>query len=475
MKIFPIILAGGTGTRLWPMSREDFPKQFLNLTDEKYSLLQLAARRASALPHTQPLIVITNEKYRFVVARQLQDAGIKNANILLEPLSKNTAPATGLAAHFLNEELQEDLQKVVMLIMPADHHIVDDKKLAKNVTLGAKRSLNMKTIGTFGIKPTFPHTGYGYVRTTPSQHGICKVREFVEKPSLTKARQYLRAGNCYWNSGIFVCTPDFYLESLAKHAPNITQTCQRAIVKRTLDMGFVRVDTKAFSRCPQDSIDYAIMEKQQDAFLIPLRLAWSDIGSWQSLAQLHKHDRKGNISLGRVFLHDTKNSMIYAGKRLLTTLGVNNLIIADTPDALLIADKENAEEVKQLVEKLRSDKYVEADEQYRSYRPWGWYETLILDEGFQVKRLGVYPGAALSLQSHKYRAEHWVVVKGTARVTNQDKQYILQKDQSTYVPLGNKHQLENVGDDFLEIIEVQSGSYLGEDDIIRYADEYGRS
>ena len=456
MKLFPILLAGGTGTRLWPMSREDLPKQFLRLTDENLSLFQLAAQRATSLPHAQPLTVITNEKYRFIVSRQLQEAKIKDPFILLEAMSKNTAPAIALAAHFLSIELKEDPKETVMLVMPADHHIDDDKKLAKGFTTGITRSLQ-GGIGVFGVKPTSPRTGYGYIRASSVRQGQCEVEEFVEKPSLTKARQYIRAHNYYWNSGIFVCTVDSYLTNLTLHSPNIEQVCKRSIIKITQDMDFFRPDAKTFSRCPQDSIDYAIMEKQVEAFLVPLKVGWSDIGSWESWAKMHKHDRKGNLCQGRSFLQDTKNTTVYTDKKLLATLGIENLIIANTPDALLVMHKEKAEEVKHLVEKLRNDKYPEADSQYRNYRPWGWYESLIISDNFQVKRLGVYSHASLSLQSHKHRAEHWVVVKGIARVTNEDKQYILQKNQSTYVPRGNKHKLENVGDDFLEIIEVQSG------------------
>jgi len=474
MKLFPVLLAGGTGSRLWPMSREDFPKQFLKLTDDNFSLLQLTAKRAASLPNVESIIVVTNEKYRFLVYRQLEEAGIKQSHILLETVSKNTAPAIALAAYFINAKQKEDPKKSVMLVMPSDHHIDDDSKLHKTISIGVDHSLNGE-IGTFGIKPSLPITGYGYIRVSSIQQGIGKVQEFVEKPSLTKARQYLRTGNYYWNSGIFVFTVDAYLDKLSRFAPNIKKRCSDAIQKMTEDMEFFRPDGKAFSRCPQDSIDYAIMEKQNNAFLVPLKAQWSDIGSWESLARMHKHDRKSNVSQGHCFLQDTKDSMIYANKKLVTTLGVDNLIIADTPDALLVAHKNKAEEVKQLVEKLRSEKHPEADTQYRNYRPWGWYESLIQGDSFQVKRLGVYPNASLSLQAHKHRAEHWVVVNGVARVTNGDKQYILQKNQSTYVPRGNKHKLENVDNDFLEIIEVQSGSYLGEDDIKRYEDQYGRA
>lgn len=474
MKLFPVLLAGGTGTRLWPMSREDFPKQFLKLTDDNFSLLQLAARRANSLPNVKSLIVVTNEKYRFLVARQLEEAGIKQPVILLETTSKNTAPAIALAAHFINSKQKEDPTQSVMLVMPSDHHIDDDNKLQKSISVGITHSLK-GGIGTFGIKPSLPLTGYGYIRIAAMKQGLAKVQEFIEKPSLTKARQYLRNGSYYWNSGIFVFTVHSYLDSLTRYAPSIKKRCGDAIERIREDMAFLRPDAKAFSRCPQDSIDYAIMEKHNDIFLVPLKIQWSDIGSWESLARMHKQDRKGNVSQGHFFLQDTKDSIIYADKKLVTALGIENLIIADTPDALLVAHKDKAEQVKQLVEKLRSEKHPEADNQYRNYRPWGWYESLIQGSNFQVKRLGVYPHASLSLQSHKHRAEHWVVVNGVARVTNGDKQYILQKNQSTYVPRGNKHKLENVDNDFLEIIEVQSGSYFGEDDIKRYEDQYGRT
>ncbi len=519
MKIFPVILAGGSGTRLWPVSRPDFPKQFISLTKGEDSLFQLTYRRIyeSSIKHKlqQPLI-ITNEEYRFTVSKLLSDLGVKDAPIILEPIAKNTAPAVALAAHYIRQELDTDADSdSVMLVLPSDAYISaqDHDKFIQLLDTALQHCSGQggdgnesgkgdgdgngnrvaatgtgNKIGTFGIKPTFPHTGYGYINVGETEENgktrqggdsnpaILHVRKFVEKPAHDKAQEYIATGNYYWNSGMFALNTKAYLQSLQKLAPQINQSCESAIQAHQSDNNFVRPDMERFSECPADSIDYAVMEKEADIFLVPMDIQWSDVGSWQSLADLYDKDANNNSTKGDAVLYESKNSFAFSSsKRLLTALGVEDLVIVDTPDALLVANKNKTEEVKVLVQSLKEKKYPQVEEQYRTYRPWGWYESLIMRQGFQVKRLGVSPGSALSLQSHKHRSEHWVVVRGVALVTKGEEKITLHKNESIYLPLGCKHRLENEGAEFLEIIEVQSGDYLGEDDIIRYEDIYKRT
>ena len=472
MKIIPVILAGGSGSRLWPLSRQDFPKQFLALTPQEQTLLQLTCRRLSDLKEAQPPIVVAGEAHRFIVERQLRAAGLKDWFILLEPRAKNTAPAIGLAAHFIKAQLNDE--NATMVVMPADHYIKQEARLRAAVLRAAKQA-QAGGLGTFGIVPTHPHSGYGYIRARKQTRSFYQVDEFVEKPAVDRAQKYIDSGKYYWNSGIFTFTAAAYLRSLRQYSPAMERACRLAIQERYEDLNFVRVGD-AFTKSPADSIDYAVMEKETDLFLIPLQLTWSDIGSWHALTELYQNDNHGNCALGDATICGGGDVFVHAkNQRLVATVGVHNVVVADTPDATLIVNRDRSEDVKTLVETLRKAKHPKADQQYRSHRPWGWYESLIKHEGFQVKRLAVYPNASLSLQSHRHRSEHWVVVQGEAEVTCDERVMTLTKNQSTYIPLGAKHRLRNSAKELLIIIEVQSGTYLGEDDIIRYDDVYGRS
>ena len=470
LPIVPVILAGGSGSRLWPLSRQDFPKQFLALTPAAQTLLQLTCLRLSGLDEAQPPLVVAGEAHRFIVERQLRAAGLKKWFILLEPSAKNTAPAIGLAAYFIKEQLGQD---ATMVVMPADHYIKQEARLRTAVRRAARRA-QAGGLGTFGIVPTRPHSGYGYIRARKRMGASYQVDEFVEKPAADRAQKYIDSGEYYWNSGIFVFTATAYLRSLQQHSPAMERACRLAMQERREDLNFTRVGD-AFNKSPADSIDYAVLEKEKDLFLIPLQLTWSDIGSWQALTELYTSKEHGNLALGDATIYGGGDVFVYANaQRLVAAVGAHNLVIADTPDATLIVNRDRSEDVKNLVELLRKTKHPKASQQYRSHRPWGWYESLIKQEGFQVKRLAVYPNATLSLQSHRHRSEHWVVVQGKAEVTCDARIMLLKKNESTYIPLGAKHRLRNPAKELLIIIEVQSGAYLGEDDIIRYDDVYGR-
>ncbi len=481
MNIIPVIMAGGSGTRLWPVSRRDYPKPFLSLTPQEGSLLQITCRRLNGMKEVSSPLIVAGEAHRFIIERQLRAAGIAGCRIILEPEGKNTAPTAGLAAYHIKEE--QGTEDAVMVLMPADHYIEDEKRLQEAVLLAANRA-TAGGLGTFGVKPRFAYDGYGYIRVGKKSDGIQKVRQFVEKPTMQKAREYIDSGEYYWNSGIFVWSLSFFLNSLQAHAPDIAAGCQTAIRERQKDLGFTRVGD-VFKKVRSQSIDYALMEKEADVFLVPLDQAWSDIGTWKSVADIRQNlqngDEHGNIILGEEESEgegkvvDGKNVFISAGKnRIIATVGVDDLMVADTQDATLIVHRDKSEEVKTLVEEMRKEKREQADMQYRSHRPWGWYESLIKRTGFQVKRLAVYPGAALSLQSHRRRSEHWVVVRGEAEVTCNEKIFRLKKNESTYIPMHAKHRLKNPGKELLVVIEIQNGDYLEEDDIVRYDDVYGR-
>jgi mannose-1-phosphate guanylyltransferase/mannose-6-phosphate isomerase len=463
-KIIPVILSGGSGTRLWPLSRELYPKQLLCLTGEK-TMLQQTVGRLAELPAATAPVVVCNEEHRFLVAEQLREIDRAPAEILLEPSGRNTAPALTLAAL----AVQTRYGNGILLVTPADHVIQDTPAFVKAVLEALPLAQSGKLV-TFGIVPTSPETGYGYIRRGPDH----SVAAFVEKPDAATARQYVDSGEYLWNSGMFMMKASVWIDEIRRHRPDILEACERAQANGRRDGDFSRVDKNAFLACPSDSIDYAVMEKTDRVAVVPLDAGWSDIGAWSALWQVAVQDENGNVLQGDVYAHDTRNSMLIAQHRLLASVGVKDVIMVETPDAVLVVHKDQAQNVKEIVDRLKRDKRSEHQIHRRVHRPWGSYEGVDEGERFQVKRLVVKPGASLSLQMHHHRAEHWVVVKGTAKVTRGDEVILLSENQSTYIPIGTKHRLENPGTIPLEIIEVQSGSYLGEDDIVRFDDTYNR-
>lgn len=468
--IVPVILSGGSGTRLWPLSRKMHPKQLLPLLSET-TLLQDTANRFKSLDTVTDGMVICNEDYRFMVAEQVRESALSNVDIILEPMGKNTAPAIALAALNAAEEDSDP----VLLVLPADHDIRDVDAFLKDIEKGLEQSKQGNLV-TFGIVPDSPETGYGYIQSgSEIDMGCYKVSRFVEKPDIETARQYLEQGGYYWNSGMFMFRASVYLDALKQYAPDIHSACVDSFDKVERDMDFLRIPADPFSSCPSDSIDYAIMEKADNTVVIPVDIGWSDVGSWAALHDLGESDVSGNTFIGDVESLETANSYVRSEKRLTVTLGVSDLIVVDTEDALLISSREKVQDIKNVVEKLSSQGRDEVLLHKRVCRPWGCYKGIDHSERFQVKRITVNPGAVLSLQLHHHRAEHWIVVSGTARVTRDDEVFMLSENESTYIPLGVKHRLENVGAIPLELIEVQTGSYLGEDDIVRFDDIYGRS
>ncbi len=467
----PVILSGGSGSRLWPLSRQNQPKQFLALVGER-SLYQETVLRASRLPGAQAPVTVCSGDHRFMVGEQLQGIGIPSGGILLEPVARNTAPAIALAALHLVATSPE----AMMLVLPADHLIEDEAAFRDAV----ERALALAEAGwlvTFGIQPDYPETGYGYIaRGEALGEGGYKVARFVEKPDLATAEAYLADGGYAWNSGMFLFKAQRYLDQLAAHAPAMLGAVRKAHAAAHGDLDFIRIDADAFATSPSDSIDYAVMEKTARAAVVPVSCGWSDIGSWSSLWSVAERDGDGNRTEGDVIAVDTRDSLVRASeRRLIATLGVEDLVIVDTPDATLVARKDRVQDVKIIVDKLKQAGRQEHLFHRKVYRPWGSYDSIDMGERFQVKRIVVNPGAALSLQKHHKRAEHWIVVSGTAEVTCDDKVFDLHENQSTYIPLGSVHRLRNTGDKPVELIEVQSGSYLGEDDIVRLDDVYGRS
>jgi mannose-1-phosphate guanylyltransferase/mannose-6-phosphate isomerase len=476
--ICPVILSGGSGTRLWPLSRELYPKQLLPLASER-TMLQETVGRVSALPGMRPPVVVCNEEHRFLVAEQIRQLGGTSAGILLEPAGRNTAPALTLAVH----EVMRDGRDPVLLVMPADHVIQDKSAFSRAVAQGALLAQAGHLV-TFGIVPDSPETGYGYIRkgdilqqpgaAVAASGNACKVRQFVEKPDLDTAQKYLDSGEYLWNSGIFMLRGSVWLEELGRLRPDITQACSKAYENGARDGDFFRVDKAAFSECPSDSIDYAVMEKTERASVIPLDAGWSDLGAWPALWGILSRDSNGNVVQGDVLTQGTRNSLLISQHRLVAIVGVEDIVVVETSDAVLVMHKDKAQDVKHIVAQLKSENRDECRNHRRVFRPWGCYEGIDAGQRFQVKRITVSPGASLSLQMHHHRAEHWVVVTGTARITRDDEVFMLTENQSTYIPLGTKHRLENPGSIPLEMIEVQSGSYLGEDDIVRYDDVYNR-
>ena len=461
--ITSVILCGGSGTRLWPLSRKLFPKQFVPLIDGK-SLLQLTLERACRL--SKSVICVASEGHRFLVADAMQAANLPG-KVLLEPVARNTAAAMAIAALVAKPE---DL----LLFCPSDHHIPDAEAFAQVVRQGVAAA-EEGAIVTFGISPTFPSTAYGYIRQGGNrQDGAYKVEGFIEKPAQGTAEALLLSGSALWNAGIFLCTARILLSALDQHAPDILHACQRAMASSVEDGVFVRPQSQAFEACRAESIDYAVMEHHANVAVLTFGGAWSDVGSWNALAELTPADATGNRLLGQAISLHSNNTFVHAPHRPVVVLGTQDLLVIDTPDAVLIAASSHVEQVKQVVAKLDAGNISQSAQHRKVARPWGTYDCVDLGERHQVKRITVRPGAKLSLQMHHHRAEHWIVVKGTALVTKGEEELLLTENQSTYIPLGVKHRLENPGKTYLELIEVQSGSYLDEDDIVRFEDTYGR-
>lgn len=464
--ITPVIMAGGSGSRLWPLSRSLYPKQFLALTGDN-TMLQETLCRLSELDVRAPL-VICNEEHRFIVAEQLRSID-KTGSIILEPVGRNTAPAIALAAEVtLNND-------PLLLVLAADHVIQDTASFTQAVNDAVPLAQAGKLV-TFGIVPTQPHTGYGYIKrgNSVSDSSGYDVNAFVEKPSSSVAAEYVESGEYYWNSGMFLIKASRYLQELKKYCPEISAACKKALENTTHDNDFIRLDADAFKLCPDESIDYAVMEHTTEAVVVPLDAGWNDIGAWSALWEMNDKDKHGNTIHGDSILQDTTNSLIHGGERLVTTIGLDNVVIVDTKDALLVASKDKVQEVKQIVEQLKIEQRSEYKIHREVYRPWGKYDSIDNGKRYQVKRITVNPGEKLSIQMHHHRAEHWIVVSGTAKVTNGENTFLVTENESTYIPIGVIHALENPGKMPLQMIEVQSGSYLGEDDIVRFEDRYGR-
>ena len=474
----PVIMAGGGGTRLWPLSRAGYPKQFLILTAENRSLFQQAVLRLQGLAGTDialaPPLTIGNEEHRFLVLDQLREVGGNPGTVVLEPAARNTAPAMTLAAL----QASEGGADPVLVVVAADHVIADLGAFTKTLH-AAVREAAKGAVVVLGITPDQPETGYGYIKSTASAEGAARVAQFVEKPDLATAEGYLAEGHYTWNSGMFVVRASVWLAALAQFRPDIAAATRAAWAARTTDAAFVRPAKAEFSRVPAESVDYAVMERCPgsafDIRMVPLAAGWSDLGAWDAVWQAAAKDADGNAALGDALVQDSRNTLVHATSRLVSLIGVHDVMVVETPDAVLVADRARSQDVKKIVATLEAQGRSEKTLHRKVHRPWGWYDSIDSGPRFQVKRIMVKPGAKLSLQMHHHRAEHWIVVSGTAEVTNGDQVMTLSENQSTYIPLGQKHRLANPGKVPLEIIEVQSGSYLGEDDIVRFEDTYGRS
>lgn len=462
--IYPVILSGGSGSRLWPLSREHHPKQLLSFLGGK-TLLQEALCRLDGFEQVGPPLVVCNQEYRFLVAEQLKEVGKESQAIILEPAGRNTAPALTFAALMLFGADPE----AMMMVMPADHLIRDLQAFHQALRPGVTQARKGGLV-TFGIEPTGPETGYGYIKRTPSGN----IEAFVEKPSAELALSYIASREYLWNAGLFVMKASVWLEEMALLSPDILEVCKAAFQRGKADGPFFQVDPEVFAECRSDSIDYAVMEKTQRGWVMPLLAGWSDVGAWSSFWEAGPRDTDGNVVQGDVWMKDSRNSLVVSQSRFVAAIGLDEMVVVETADAVLIAPKSRAQDVKDVVQNLKSRSRYEYKHHRKVHRPWGWYETVDQGVGFQVKRILVKPGAALSLQLHSHRAEHWVVLKGEARVTRDHEVFTLRENQSTYIPLGAKHRLENPGAEPLEIIEVQSGAYLGEDDIVRFEDVYNR-
>jgi len=471
----PVILSGGSGTRLWPLSRQLYPKQLLPLVGEK-TLLQDTISRLENFPNISDTVtVICNDAHRFLVAEQLREINVKADALLLEPVGRNTAPALTLAAIANRTSGDDD----ILLVMPADHVIQDTKTFQKVLTEGSKLAAQDMLV-TFGIVPTNAETGYGYIKQGAAiEEGCFVIEQFVEKPDEATAQKYLDSGDFLWNSGMFMMKSSIWLEQIAQHAPAILSACEKAYAEGKEELDFYRIDDVAFTACPSDSIDYAVAEKmvsdsKTKAAVVRLDAGWSDVGAWAELWNIGDKDNNGNVMQGDVVAINSEDSMLISQQRLIAAVGLKDIVVVETADAILVSHRDQVQDVKQVVEWIKAEDREEHLSHRCVYRPWGHYDSIDMGERYQVKRITVNPGEILSLQMHHHRAEHWIVVSGTASVTRGDETFIVTENQSTYIPIGTKHRLENKGAIPLEMIEVQSGSYLGEDDIVRFEDVYGR-
>lgn len=479
--LLPVVLCGGAGTRLWPLSRETYPKQFLPLAGDR-TMLQDTALRLQRLEHIEVAnapVLVCNAEHRFLAANQLMEAGVRGARILLEPAGRNTAPALTLAALQAREESGDP----VLLAMPADHVIADLQAFQQAVAKAYAKACDGAMV-TFGIVADKPETGYGYIECAgETPDGLARhIASFAEKPNAERAQAYVDAGNYLWNSGLFMVRTSVWLKAIQSFRPDIHAACTEAMASATKDVDFIRPSADAFCACPSDSIDYAVMERLPSrgdlgipCCVVPLQAGWSDLGAWDALWQVRQRDPDGNAFVGDTIQHGCSNSLLLSSSRLVAGVGLDNIVVVETADAVLVADKRQTQDVKQIVGMLREAGHTLAQTHRKIHRPWGWYDSIDSGERFQVKRIVVNPGARLSLQMHHHRAEHWIVVRGTAEVTNGERTFLLGENESTYIPLGHIHRLSNPGKVPLEIIEVQSGIYLGEDDIVRFEDKYGRT
>jgi mannose-1-phosphate guanylyltransferase / mannose-6-phosphate isomerase len=469
--LIPVVLSGGAGTRLWPLSRELYPKQLLPLTGNR-TMLQQTVLRLEGLKASGP-VVVCNEAHRFLVAEQLRQLKVEPRAIVLEPIGRNTAPAIALAAHAAVKGMGAEAEDPLLLVLPADHVIRDVRAFQKAVHLALAAAGEGRLV-TFGIRPTTAETGYGYIQRGAPSGAAFRIARFVEKPNAERAREFMQSGEYYWNSGMFLFGARRYLTEFVQLAPDMARICEAAYKGAGADLDFTRIEAKAFETCPAESIDYAVMEKTTDAVVVPLDAGWSDVGSWAALHEASEADAHGNVAHGDVISEDSDGCYLYSESRLVSAVGLKDHVVVETKDAVLVAPKSRVQDVRKLVSRLKERGRYEHSLHREVFRPWGSYDSLENGPRFQVKRLKVKPGASLSLQLHHHRAEHWVVVAGTARITRGDEVFLLEENQSTYIPIGVKHRIENPGTIPLEIIEVQSGSYLGEDDIVRFEDRYGR-
>ncbi|MCE4071152.1 MULTISPECIES: mannose-1-phosphate guanylyltransferase/mannose-6-phosphate isomerase [Pseudomonas] len=469
--MIPVILSGGSGSRLWPLSRKQYPKQFLALTGE-HTLFQQTLSRL-VFEGMEPPVVVSNQEHRFIVQEQLEALDLKTQSILLEPFGRNTAPAVAIAAMKLMAEGRDEL----LLILPADHVIEDQRAFQRALALATNAAEKGEMV-LFGVPANRPETGYGYIKAGDERglpDGVIRVERFIEKPDETRAQQFVEDGGYFWNSGMFLFRASRFLEELKKHDADIYDTCLLALERSQHDGDLISIDAATFECCPDNSIDYAVMEKTRRACVVPLSAGWNDVGSWSSIWEVHDKDDDGNVTMGDVMVHDSHNCLVHGNGKLVSVIGLEDIVVVETKDAMMIAHKDRVQDVKKVVNQLDAAGRSETQNHCQVYRPWGSYDSVDMGGRFQVKHISVKPGARLSLQMHHHRAEHWIVVSGTAQVTCDDKTFLLTENQSTYIPIASVHRLANPGKIPLEIIEVQSGSYLGEDDIERLEDVYGRT